>query len=123
MAKLRVFQSIENDVWELLFNNDISELSQQDAALMQKYGEPEINVGGTFLALTANEFTLPDEFVKVRSDFPIRKTFDSRAEPFDTNTQIKVEGYRDEVVTRFTDAFTTLRANSDSFTKEIVYNI
>ena len=123
MAKLRTFKSIENDIYVVRFEHDLTALSNSDKELMQKFGEPEIDLGGTFLASTANEYTLPTEYVKVRSDFPIRKEFDSRSAPFDTNTLTKVNAYKDEIQTRFTSAFTTLRANSDTFTGEEIDNV
>lgn len=123
MAKLRVYQTIDNEVYQLRFENDAKALSRQDADLMEKFGEPEINIGGTFLPSTINQFILPDKFLKVRADFPFLQEFDSRQTPFDTNTVTKVQGYRDEIRTRFSDAFTDLRANGDTFSGEQVYNI
>lgn len=123
MAKLRVFQSIENDIYVVRFENDPLALSEEDKQLMQKFGEPEINLGGTFLAATANEYTLPDEYVKVRSDFPIRKEFDSKGAPFDTNTVIKVTAFREDTTDKFTDAITALRAQADTFTSEFITDI
>ncbi len=123
MAKLRVYQSIENEVYRLRFENDASALAQQDLMLMEKFGEPEINIGGTFLEETEDSFILPDQYVKVRSGFPFLQEFDSRSDPFATNTVVKVTAYRDELRTRFSDAFTALRANGDTFTGEQVYNI
>lgn len=123
MALLRIFQKIENDVWTLTFVNDPVELSENDKSLMQRFGEPEIEVGGTYLTGDPNEFTLPTEQVKIRSDFPFTAEFDSKGAPFDTATQIKVLAYRDDIVSRFTDALTTLRAMTDTFTGEQVYNI
>jgi hypothetical protein len=123
MAKLRVYQTIENDVYQLRFENDPKALSLQDVELMEKFGEPEINIGGTFLPSTGNQFILPDKYIRVRSEFPFVREFDSRQAPFDTNTVTKVIGYRDEIKTRFTTAFTDLRANGDTFTGEQLYNI
>jgi hypothetical protein len=123
MAKLRTFKHIENSIYVLNFVHDIEALSNSDKDLMRKFGEPEINLGGTFLGSTANEFTLPDEYVKIRSGFPVRKEFDSRSEPFDTNTVTKVNAYKNEIQTRFLDAFTDLRANSDTFTSEEIDNV
>lgn len=123
MALLRVYQTIENDVWKLNFVNDPTQLSEGDKKAMKNYGEPEIEVGGTFLEDTGNEFTLPLKKLRVRSDFPYVADFDSRDEIFETSTQTKVLAYRDEIVDRFTTAFTTLRAISDTFTGEQTYNI
>ena len=85
MALLRVFQEIDNDIWKLTFVNDPEYLSEGDKKLMSQFGEPEIDLGGTFLAETANEFTLPTKKAKVRSDFPYTSSFDSRDADFEEN--------------------------------------
>lgn len=123
MALVRVFPKISNAVWSLTFVNDQTALSEGDKILMQQFGEPEIDLGGTFLDNTANEFTLPTKKAKIRSDFPFTQNFDSRDSAFETNTKVKVEGYRDEIILRITNAFTTLRTNVDTFTGEKTYNI
>jgi hypothetical protein len=123
MALLRVFQEIDNDIWKLTFVNAPEYLSEGDKKLMSQFGEPEIDLGGTFLEDTENEFTLPTKKAKLRSDFPYTSSFDSRDSDFSENTKIKVEGYRDAIVTRFTDAMTDLREIEDTFTGERTYNI
>lgn len=123
MAILRVYQTIENDLWKLTFVNDPDHLSDSDKKRMKAFGEPEIQVGGVYLDTTANEFTLPEKYVRIRSDFPFVQTFDSTSADFETNTQTKVEAYRDDIVTRFTTAITTLRAIPDTFTGEKTYTI
>ena len=122
MAILRVFQSIENDVWKLTFVNDPLELSETDKKLMQKFGEPEIDMGGSF-GSGGDAFTLPHNYARIRSDFPFTQIFDSTATPFNTDTQTKVLAYRDAIVTSFTTALTTLRETTDTFTGEETYNI
>lgn len=122
MAKLRVFKTIENDVYIMRFENDPVALSQQDKMLMQRFGEPTINVGGTF-GTTPNDFTFPDEYVRIRSDFPYTRTFDSKGTPFDTNILVKTASYETAITTAFTDAFTTLRANNDAYTGEVITNV
>lgn len=123
MAILRVFQSIENDVWKLTFVNDAEALSDTDRKKMKQFGEPEIEVGGVFLEGDPNEFTLPTKSIKIRSDFPFVQTFDSKSEPFDVNTQTKVESYRDEIVDRFSTALLALRDMTDTFSGEKTYTI
>ena len=122
MAQLRVFQSIKNNRWTLLFKNETDILSDSDKALIAKFGEPQINVGGTYLGSTANTFTLPDDYVKLFSGFPYTRVFDASTTPFSTNTQTKVEGYRDAIVAAVTAALTTLRNNTDTFTSEKIYD-
>lgn len=123
MATLRVYQKIENDVWKLTFVNDPAELSDTDRKKMKQFGEPTIEVGGIYLEGEDEEFTIPTKTVRIRTDFPFTQEFDSLSEPFDTDTQTKVEGYRDAIVSRFTTAFTTLRAIPDTFTGEKTYTI
>lgn len=128
MAKLRVFQSIANNVWELKFVNDLPSLALSDKLLMLKFGEPEIEVGGVYLGGTANEFTLPTKKARILSDFtaenPFVQLFDASTAPFNSATQTKIEGYRDAVVAAFTLAFTTLRStySSNTFAAEKVYD-
>ncbi len=123
MALIRVTQEICNDVWKLTFVNDPLKLSEDDKLRMRRYGEPEIDMGGTFLTDTELEYTLSEKKAKIRSDFPFTQEFDSRDPDFDSDTQTKVEAYRDAIITRFTDAFTTLREIEDTFTADKVYNI
>ncbi len=123
MALIRAIQHIDNTVWSLTFINDVNYLSEGDKKAMQKFGEPEIDLGGTFLEGSANEYTLPAKFAKLRADFPFTQSFDSRDPDFETATQTKVDAYRDEIITRITDALTTLRAIPDTFTGEKTYNI
>lgn len=123
MSLIRVFQTIDNDVWSVTFVVDPSHLSEGDKKLMRQFGEPEVEMGGTFLASTDNEFTLPTKKARLRSDFPFTESFDSRDADFEENTKTKVEGYRAAIVTRMTTAFTTLRAQEDTFTSELTYNV
>jgi len=123
MAILRVYQKQDNDVWKLTFVNDPIELSDTDKRKMKQFGEPSIQVGGVYFDGEDDEFTIPTKTVRIRSDFPFTQDFDSTAEPFDENTQTKVEGYRDAIVDRFTTALTDLRAIPDTFTGEKAYNV
>lgn len=124
MAKLRIFKSINNDVYTVSFLNDLTALSQSDKEAMLKHGEPEINVGGVYLESTENEFELPDEYVKIKNDFqPYVKDFDSRSEDFESNTATKVNAFIDGIKTKFNDALETLRAEDDSFTGEEIYEV
>lgn len=133
MAKLRVFKSIENNNYVVIFVNDPNSLSSSDVEAMQKFGEPEINMGGTFLATTANEFVLPSKFARIRADFPQRVEFDSTSDGFRTNTVIKVTAYATEIASRFQKAFVNptpamgeslgLRDLNDAFTGEQITNV
>ena len=123
MAILRVYQAVNNDVWKLTFVNDPMELSDTDKRKMRQFGEPEIEMGGVYLADTDNEFILPTRKARIRSDFPFAQEFDSLSTPFDTATQTKIEAYRDAIVTRFTSALIAVRAITDTFTGEKTYTV
>lgn len=123
MALIRTFRWIDNTVWNVQFVNDPNHLSDTDKRLMKQWGEPEIQMGGTFLEGDANEFTLPTKSARLRSDFPYTQEFDSASAPFDENTQTKVTAYEAEILTRIDDALETLRAHVDTFTGESTYNL
>ena len=122
-ALLRIKRYIDNDIWNLTFTLAVDKLPESDKELMRKFGEPEINIGGTFLADTANAYTLPDKYVKVRSDLPYTQQFDSKTAEFGTNTQVKVLAFQDDFVAKYSAAFTALRESVDTFTGEFIENI
>lgn len=123
MAKIRVYQKIDNNVYIIDFVNDLLALSKTDKDLMNKYGEPEINLGGDFEYGDDGEFTLADEYVKIVSGFPVRREFDITAAPFDEETDDRLTAYRTTILSRITTAFATLRANDDDFTNEFLTSI
>ena len=122
-ALLKVTRDIENEVWKLTFSIDPLKLSESDKDLVAKFGEPSINVGGVFLSGGNDTFTLPDKYVRVRTDLPFTQTFDSTTAPFNTNTLVKAQAFQDTFVDRYTTAFVELRAKADTFTGEYLFNI
>jgi hypothetical protein len=122
-ALLKVTRDIENEVWKLTFSIDPLKLSESDKDLMAKFGEPSINVGGVFLSDGNDAFTLPDKYVRVRTDLPFTQAFDSTTVPFNTNTLVKAQAFQDTFVDRYTSAFVELRAKADTFTGEYLFNI
>lgn len=120
---LRITRNISNDVWKILFVADVTKLTETDKGLMQKFGEPEINVGGAFLATTADAYTLPVKYVKVISGLPFTQEFDSTTEPFNTATQTKAEAFQAAFIEKYATAIAELRANQDTFTGETIVNI
>ncbi len=123
MATLKVQQEIENDLFRVILTIDKTDLSESDRKLIQKFGEPKINVGGAY-GSGGDSFTLPDEFVRIVTDFcPYVKEFDSTTAPFNSNTTVRVESFRTGVTTKWTGAITTLRTNVDTFTKQVLVQI
>lgn len=122
MAKFRVVQSLDNNTRSFLFINDMAALAQSDRALITKFGEPEINLGGAFTTDTV-DWTLPDSFVKIISGLPVRRDVDVSVAPFLTNTANRLATYRATITTRFSAAISALRANNDVFTNEYVTQV
>jgi hypothetical protein len=122
-ALLQVTRGINNDVWQITFTLDSANLSESDKQLIAKFGEPTINVGGTFLINTADTYSLPDQYIRVRTDLPFTQTFDATTSPFNTNTQVKAQAFQDAFVANYTAAFVTLRATPDTFTGQYLFNV
>jgi hypothetical protein len=126
-AILKVTRNIDNDIWKITFSIDPLKLSEADKQLMAKFGEPEINVGGTIDGPTIQgeetEYTLPAKYIKIRSGLPYTREFDSKTTPFNTHTQEKAEAYQAAFVSRYTQALVELRANEDTFSGEFLVNI
>jgi hypothetical protein len=122
-ALLKIKRSIENDIWKINFSLDTVTLPESDKELMRKFGEPTINIGGTFLEETADQYILPDKYIRIRSDLPFTQEFDSKSLDFENNTQLKALAFQTVFVDNFTSAIETLRANADTFTGEYLENI
>ena len=122
-ALLKIKRNIENDIWKINFSLDAVSLPESDKDLMRKFGEPTINIGGIFLEGTPDEYTLPDKYIRIRSDLPFTQDFDSKSLDFETNTQAKALAFQTTFVDNFTGALQTLRANADTFTGEYLENI
>jgi len=120
--KIRMFYFIENGVYGVSVVTE--DWSEGDVRLMEKFGEPEINVGGT-LSIEVGEdtyehLTLDDKYVRIRSGSPITRRFDSRdtvhASEF---AELWGERIRGAIGTAYSD----LHAKQDGFTREVVYTL
>lgn len=120
---LKIKRVIDNDIWKLTFSLDTQSLAESDKDLIRKFGEPQINIGGTFLDSTPNEYSLPAKFLRVRSDLPYTQEFDSKSPDYSTNTLTKALAFQESFITKYHEAFTDLRSNTDTFTGEQIENI
>lgn len=123
MTLLRIKRSIDNDVWKINFSLDVATLPESDKELIRKFGEPSIDIGSVYLEGTPNEYTLPNKFLRIRSDLPYTQEFDSKSPDFEAATQLKAEAFQTQFVSLYSAAFAALRANADTFTGEYVENI
>jgi hypothetical protein len=123
-ALLKIKRSLDNDIFKINFSLDISSLPESDKELLRKFGEPQINIGGVYLQGTDNEFTLVDKFIRVRSDLPFVQEFDAKSNLLGfASTQAQAVEFQDEFISRYQEAFETLRSNPDTFSGEFIENI
>ena len=121
MAILHTKQLIVDDAYKFVFC--LEQVSEADAILIAKYGEPTVDFGGTFDNGLGVSYTLPDQYFNIVSGFPVTITVDPTVAPFNTNTTTALALYASTMQTRVTGAFTTLRANTDTFSGETLTNI
>lgn len=114
--QLRKFFSVQDGVYKVVLRTEtFSELDQQ---LMAKYGEPEINLGGSFTGPPA--YSLSGDLRRLRSESPFTEKFD--IDDY-ADAAARATVWATEMTTRITAAMATLRANSDTFTNEEVETI
>ena len=114
--KIRTFYKLDDDRYNVrIITEDWSERDQQ---LMEKFGEPEINLGGIFG--DSPIFTLDDNLVRIMSDSPFLESFDFRDY---SNAQWRAETWAMEISHRITQTLIFLRAQSDTFTHENVVEV
>jgi len=128
--KIRIQKSIKDGKYCV---NVITEDFSQDKEVqgMIKYGEPEVNVGGTYGDNGAVDpdplisYTMPDNIELLKTSFNEKTSgftmvFDTR----DYNdAEKRADEWADTIASRIEVAILALRAKMDSFTEEKVYNI
>lgn len=122
-ALLKIKRVIENDIFKITFSLDNEKLPESDKELLRKFGEPSIDIGGTYTPSVGTSFTLPAKFIKVKSDLPHTQEFDSKSADYSTNTKEKALKFQETFITKYNAAFAALRAKADTFTGEQVENI
>ena len=123
-ALLKIKRAIANDVFKITFSLDVNSLPENDKELIRKFGEPQINIGGEYLPGTDNVFTLPDKFLRIRSDLPYTQEFDAKSNLLGfASTEAQAYAFQDAFISNYIGAFETLRDNADTFTGETIQNI
>lgn len=123
-ALLKIKRTLDNDIFKINFSLDVASLPESDKDLIRKFGEPQINIGGVYLENTDNEFTLPDKFIRVRTDLPYVQEFDAKSNLLGfSSTQAQAVAFQAEFVDRYQEAFSSLRSTADTFTGEFIENI
>ena len=112
---IRTFFTLANDVYKIsVYTEDWSE---GDTRLMKKFGEPQIDLGGSF---TVPTFTLDTVLKNIMTESPFAQSFDVRDA---ADAEDRADRWAADMATRITAAVTTLRANTDSYTKETVVTV
>jgi hypothetical protein len=115
--KLRTFKTLDNDIYQAtLYTQDWSEA---DRALMVKFGEPEIDLGGTFDS-GETSFELPHKLERLMTQSPFNQSFDARDA---ADAQNRAAVWATEIATRISAAVTTMRAETDDYSTETVQTI
>ena len=110
---IRTFKQIIGNVFQVSINTE--DWSQLDNQLMASFGEPEIDLGGSFTGPPA--FDLPSNYTRIKSGSPFIGRFDG--DDYNDAEQ-RADVWTAEVTTRLKTAIDDLRANTDDFTGESV---
>ena len=94
------------------------ELTDQEADLAEKFGEPSVNVGGSFTGPPA--FTLADDYHNLPSGFPVSLSIDANGDP---EAKDKMNVWITEVKTRLTSAKNTLVSQTDDFSGKVIETV
>lgn len=118
--KIRIQKYIADDKFFIEVTTE--DFSQDDLNLMQKFGEPQIDVGGLYGVVDTDTSTwiLADRYISLRQDFqPFIFFFDGRS--YD-DAAARATAIAAMVTTNIQTALTTLRALPDSYSGESVTN-
>jgi hypothetical protein len=122
-ALLKIKRTIDNDVFKITFSLDISSLPESDKELLRKFGEPTIDIGGTYEPSVGEDYTLPTKYIRIKSDLPHTQEFDGKSAEYAENTKEKALKFQEVFISNYNDAFIALRAKADTFTGEQIENI
>jgi len=125
MPVLSEVNSINDKLWTVTISIQPGSLSQADAQLLAKFGEPSINTGAT-LESGGLAYTLPNNYIRVVSDMPYIQTFDSSTAPFNqgfSNTALQVNAFITYFNATYLAAFVALRTNVDTWSGQSLVTI
>lgn len=122
--KKRVFMNMDDAVFRIVVETE--DWSEGDVELMDQYGEPEVNVGGTLeYEFDGEQKTkeFGDQYVRILHGFPYSIGFDSR--DYASYAEAKAVGcaWKDEILRRIDQKVTALRENVAQLPTEEVSEI
>ena len=95
-----------------------TEFPKQELDLITKFGDPEVNFGGTITGPPA--FTLPDAYRKMKAGLPYTYSIDGNG---DAQAKDKMLAWITEIRARLVSAINTLRSQTDDYSGEIVETV
>jgi hypothetical protein len=125
--KTRTLKYISDQKYFIEVKNE--DFSEEDNKLIQKFGEPEVNVGGLYgeesvegePASPTADWILPNKYVKIKKGFqPFISFFDKRSF---ADAQTRANYLAETIITRIQSAMSGLRSQQDSYTSESITNI
>lgn len=123
--KIRIFSDMVNGVYRITLLTE--DWSQGDVELMVQYGEPEVNVGGSFEYLYEDEpktKDLGDQFVRLLHGFPFSIGFDSRDYDGEYGeAEAAGNAWKDKVVSSIRAKVATMRSMAPLSTEEVVNDV
>lgn len=119
--KIRVFLDMDDSVFRIAINTE--DWSEGDITLMEQFGEPEVDVGGTVQYVLDGEAKSKDfgsQFVRVLHGFPYARGFDRR--DYDSYEEAIALGgaWKDMVVNKLRSSVSALRSNASPLPTEEV---
>ena len=116
---IRSFKTLENGVYRVSVKTE--DWSEGDRQLMQRFGEPYIDIGGRIYFEDGYQyFDADNKLQRIRSDSPFFSGFDIR--DYD-DAMLRADAWYEAIVNRLIDAVTLLRNNVDGFTGESVRRV
>jgi hypothetical protein len=116
--KIRIFQEIVNGVLQVRLNTE--DWSEGDLDAMRSFGEPSIDLGGSFSSGGSVSFERPHAIQRVKTDSPFVAKFDSR--DYDDPAGMAL-AWKQEVSARIVKAVTDMRSIKNGFDNEEVINV
>lgn len=107
--KIRTFKRLRDGVYGVAVHTEA--WSEGDQALMTRFGEPQIDVGGTITEYVS----LDSQLKRVMTESPFSAKFDSRD---DAAAMQSANAWADEIAARIQEAVLDLRQNVDGFSGE-----
>ena len=115
--QVKVEKELTNNVFSTKFS--IDNVSGSDQELIDAFGEPQVQIGGTIVG-PSDTTTLPAAERGIPSGWPVLESFDG--DDF-VDAEGLANAYVTEILTRITTEMLALRTGADAFTGESVTTI